>query len=154
MELLCSEYAQNLIVASYTSDFRKKINFRLDTRSGDYYNGSRLNLNGALNFRLQPYAVVSIDFSANRIRLPKPYADANLLLIGPRFDFTFSRSVFWTTFIQYNNQIDNININSRFQWRFAPVSDLFVVYTDNYFPDGLINKNRALVLKFTYWLNM
>lgn len=149
-----TDYAQNLIVASYTSDFRKKINFRLDTRSGDYYNGSRLNLNGALNFRLQPYAVVSLDFSANRIRLPEPYADADLLLIGPRFDFTFSRSVFWTTFIQYNNQIDNININSRFQWRFAPVSDLFVVYTDNYFPDDLINKNRALVLKLTYWLNM
>lgn len=149
-----TEYPQNLIVASYTSDFRKTVNFRLDTRSGAYYNGSRLNLNGSLNFRFQPYAVVSLDFSANRIRLPAPYADADLLLIGPRFDFTFSRSVFWTTFIQYNNQIDNININSRFQWRFAPVSDLFVVYTDNYFPDDFVNKNRALVLKFTYWMNM
>jgi hypothetical protein len=149
-----TDYNQNLIIASFTSDFRKKVNFRLETRSGDYFNGSRLNLSGALNFRFQPYAVVSLDFSANRIRLPAPYSDADLLLIGPRFDFTFSKSVFWTTFVQYNNQIDNININSRFQWRFAPVSDLFVVYTDNYFPDGFVNKTRALVLKLTYWLNL
>ncbi|MEM6699144.1 MAG: hypothetical protein AAF599_12150, partial [Bacteroidota bacterium] len=71
-----------------------------------------------------------------------------------RIDLTFTKSLFWTTFIQYNNQIDNLNINSRFQWRFRPVSDLFIVYTDNYFPDDFVNKNRALVLKLTYWLNV
>ena len=46
------------------------------------------------------------------------------------------------------------------QWRFAPVSDFFLVYTDNYLAtddEGFINlgpsKNRALVFKLTYWLN-
>lgn len=149
-----SDYFQNLLIASYTSDFRKPLNIELETRSGGYYGGSRINLNGSINYRIQPYGVLSVDFSYNRIRLPAPYSDANLMLIGPRFNITFSRSVFWTTFIQYNNQIDNVNINSRFQWRFAPVSDLFVVYTDNYLPTGLVNKNRALVLKMTYWLNL
>jgi len=28
-----------------------------------------------------------------------------------------------------------VNINSRLQWRFKPVSDLFIVYTDNYFAE-------------------
>lgn len=149
-----SEYFQNLVIASYTSNFRKPLSVELETRSGAYYNGTRINLSGSLNYRIQPYGAISVDFSYNRIRLPAPYADANLLLVGPRFNLTFSKSVFWTTFIQYNNQIDNININSRFQWRFAPVSDLFIVYTDNYFPDGLVNKNRALVFKMTYWLNV
>lgn len=59
-----------------------------------------------------------------------------------------------------------MNTNIRFQWRYKPVSDFYVVYTDNYFAyattdDGgrLLTsafqpKNRALVVKLTYWLNL
>jgi hypothetical protein len=31
---------------------------------------------------------------------------------------------------------------------------LYLVYTDNYYSDSYANKNRALVLKCTYWLNL
>ncbi|MFB0907910.1 MAG: hypothetical protein QMB03_06460, partial [Spirosomataceae bacterium] len=59
-------------------------------------------------------------------------------------------------------QTNNTNINSRLQWRFKPVSDLFIVYTDTYFAENIpryqINswtpKNRALIIKLTYWLNV
>ena len=149
-----TEYTYNRVIARYTSDRRKKFFLELSTRSGGYFNGTRLNLEGSLNYRFQPYGIISLDFALNRIRLPEPYADADLVLIGPRFDITLTRSLFWTTFIQYNNQINNININSRLQWRFQPVSDLFVVYTDNYFPDTFNSKSRALVVKATYWLNL
>ena len=56
--------------------------------------------------------------------------------------------------MQYNDQLDNFNTNVRFQWRYAPVSDLFIVYTDNY--DTLLGttRNRALVAKLSYWLNL
>jgi hypothetical protein len=121
----------------------------------------RWNLEGSIQFRYQPFGFTSIDFAYNGIRLPDPYNDANLFLIGPRFDFTFSKNLFWTTFVQYNSQIDNVNINSRLQWRFAPVSDFFLVYTDNYLAEsqeGFIqfggSKSRALVFKMTYWLNL
>ena len=30
------------------------------------------------------------------------------------------------------HNIENININSRLQWRFKPMSDVYLVYTDNY----------------------
>ena len=149
-----TDYAYNLIIARYNSDRRKLFSYELSTRSGGYFNGTRLNLEGSLNYRWQPYGSISLDFSFNSIRLPEPYNNADLVLVGPRFDFTFTRSLFWTTFIQYNNQIENININSRLQWRFRPVSDLFIVYTDNYFPETFVSKSRALVLKCTYWLNL
>ncbi|NDF98605.1 MAG: hypothetical protein EB101_06715 [Chitinophagia bacterium] len=77
-----------------------------------------------------------------------------MILIGPKIDLTFTRSLFLSTLIQYNNQINNINMNVRFQWRFAPASDLFIVYTDNYYADLLRSKGSALVLKATYWLNL
>ncbi|HCX76483.1 MAG TPA: hydrolase, partial [Algoriphagus sp.] len=157
-----TEYTNNLIIARYSSDERKIISFNLGTRSGEYFDGTRINLEGSVQWRYQPLGFTSLDFEFNRIRLPKPYNDSNLFLIGPRFDFTFSKQLFWTTFVQYNSQIENVNINSRLQWRFAPVSDIFLVYTDNYLaemnPDGFIqfgsSKSRALVFKMTYWLNL
>jgi hypothetical protein len=157
-----TDYTNYLLIASFNSNARKPLFFEMSTRSGGYFNGTRINLTGTLTYRYQPWGFASLNFSYNRIRLPHPYNDANLWLIGPRIDFTFSRSVFWTTFVQYNSQINNLNINTRFQWRFKPVSDLFIVYTDNYFAESLngslLNlghaKSRALVLKLTYWLNM
>lgn len=155
-----SDYTTNLVIASFQSDQRKPVFFELSTRSGEYFNGTRVNLEGSVTWRYQPFGFTSIDFAYNRIRLPDPYADANLLLIGPRFDFTFTKKLFWTTFVQYNSQIENVNINSRLQWRFAPVSDIYLVYTDNYLAtdeDGFIDfggpKSRSLVFKMTYWLN-
>jgi hypothetical protein len=156
-------FTANAVVANFNSDARKRFWFFLNSRVGQYFNGKRINIGGSLNYRMQPYGNLSIDFTYNHIRLPQPYNNADLVLVGPRFDFTFSRSVFWTTFVQYNSQITNMNINSRFQWRFKPVSDLFIVYTDNYFAESLANgplfyigqpKARAIVLKLTYWLNI
>lgn len=156
-----SRYWYNFIIASYESDQRQPFFFELRTNTGQYYNGSRFNLEGSLTYRFQPFGFVSLDFEYNKIKLPDPYNDADLYLIGPKFDITFSRSLFWTTFIQYNSQINNMNINTRFQWRYAPVSDLFIVYTDNYYADVTDRfidfnrpKSRALVLKLTYWLNL
>lgn len=156
-----TDYTNSLIIARYNSDQRKKVFFNVSTRSGGYFNGTRLNLEGSVTFRYQPLGFTSIDFALNRIRLPEPFNDANLFLIGPRFDFTFTKKLFWTTFVQYNSQIDNLNINSRFQWRFSPASDFFLVYTDNYlatdeggFIDIGQSKSRSLVFKLTYWLNL
>ena len=50
---------------------------------------------------------------------------------------------------------NNFNINSRLQYRYKPMSDFFLVYTDNYFTDPLFkSKNRAIIFKFSYWFNI
>ena len=149
-----TEYTYTDVRFNFTSDTRKTFYSMIRTSVGEYFNGKRFSIGGNINYRFQPYGIVSLDFSYNNIRLPDPYGDADLYLIGPRFDITFSKKLFWTTFIQYNSQIDNLNVNSRFQWRFKPVSDLFIAYTDNYTPEGLVNKNRGVVIKLTYWLNL
>lgn len=158
-----TSYNPYVFIGSFASDARRKFSVDLNTRSGGYFNGYRMNLTGRLNYRFQPHGNISLDFSYNGIRLPQPYNSSDLLLIGPRVDLTFSRKVFWTTYFQYNSQIQNLNINSRLQWRFAPVSDLFLVYTDNYFAETNVNgdffylgapKLRSVVIKLTYWLNL
>jgi hypothetical protein len=107
-----------------------------------------------LVYRYQPYGSINLRFNYQYIDLPEPYASTALFLIGPRIDLTLSKSLFLTTFLQYNEQFENFNLNARLQWRFAPVSDFFLVYTDNYDTLGWTPRNRSLVAKATYWLNI
>lgn len=154
------DFRMNSIDIEYKSDRRKSFFYDLQTIQGQYYGGMLNYFKGTLSYRAQPYGLFSLDLTYSRVKLDAPYTSANLFLVGPRLDLTFSKSVFFTTFVQYNSQFDNINVNSRFQWRFKPVSDLFIVYTDNYVYDihKRVNnfdvKNRALVVKLTYWLNL
>ncbi|HFA50360.1 MAG TPA: hypothetical protein ENJ95_15210 [Bacteroidetes bacterium] len=138
----------------YNSDRSQAFSFRIEPRFGEFFNGHRLGLRGDLTYRFQPYGNIALNYNLNRIKLAAPFTPVNLYLVGPRIDLTFTKKIFLTTFIQYNSQIDNLNINARFQWRFKPVSDFFLVYTDNYFPEDFRVKNRAVVAKLTYWLNM
>lgn len=149
-----TDYKYKEIRINYMSDARKKFSYVLGTRIGGFFNGSRYSGEGGLTYRYQPYGSIQMNINYTRVELPEPYASADLFLIGPRIDLTFSKSLFLTTFIQYNNQIENLNINARLQWRFAPVSDFFLVYTDNYDTYDFGAKSRALVAKVTYWLNL
>lgn len=148
-----TDYNWNEVGFMFTSDARKLFNYAISSRYGGYFNGTRFNVSGEINYRVQPYGSLSIVASYNKIDMPQPYNSAELILIGPRLDITFTDKIFFTTFVQYNNQIDNVNINLRFQWRFAPVSDLYIVYTSNSYPEDFYTKNRALVVKLSYWFN-
>ncbi len=149
-----SDYYNKTVQLEYKSNPRNRVNLELDAEAGQYYTGNFQRVTGQMGLRMGYLANVSMNFNYARIRLPEPQSDADLILVGPRIDLTVTKKLFWTTFVQYNNQIDNININTRFQWRYAPVSDFFLVYTDNYFPGDFVPKQRSLVLKLNYWLNL
>ncbi len=149
-----TDYRNSLIGFRYIGNPRRPLFFTLRGEMGQYFTGDIKTLQGTMNWRLGYLANISMNFSYNNIKLPEPQNSADLFLVGPRIDLTFTKDLFWTTFLQYNNQIDNLNINTRLQWRFAPVSDFFVVYTDNYFPGTFISKQRALIMKLNYWFNI
>ena len=149
-----SDYYTKTIGLLYNSNPRNAFNVKLEAEGGQYYTGNFQRVISELGLRIGYTANISMNFNYARIRLPEPQNDADLVLVGPRIDLTFTKKLFWTTFIQYNNQIDNLNINTRLQWRFAPVSDFFLVYTDNYFPESFTPKQRSLVFKLNYWLNL
>jgi len=140
---------------SYRSDQRKAFNFNTEVKYGSFYNGTKFTIENELNWRAQPIFNASMIVNFNAIRLPDPYPSKNIWLISPKLDFTFTKTLFWTSFIQYNSQGENLGINSRLQWRFAPLSDLFIVYNDNYIStDNFSPRYRSFNLKLTYWLNI
>ncbi|MBV6426285.1 MAG: hypothetical protein KIPDCIKN_00796 [Haliscomenobacter sp.] len=153
-----TDYAYTTIGISYESDNRKRLFYELSVNTGNYFNGNILQGEAELNYRWQPFGILAVRMNYNKLEFPSPYNSTDFWLIGPRAELSLSRSVFFSTFLQYNTQADNVNVNSRLQWRFRPASDLFLVYTDNYFSDQFFSapnvKNRALVFKMTYWLNL
>src|SRR5260221_332526 len=138
----------------YFSKPQHRFTYNISTRFGGYYaNGNRSSVSADIGYRFQPYVGITLSTVYNRIQLPQPWGNTTFWLIGPRIDVTFTNKLFLTTFIQYNDQQKNINVNARLQWRYRPASDLFLVYTDNYYSSPLFVRNRAFVLKFTYWWN-
>jgi len=148
-----SEFNTTEAYLSYLSTQRRLFTFKAEARYGGFFGGTRASFDAEMNYRVQPYGSVSLVGSYNRVLLPEPYTSMDLVLLGPKLDITFTEKLFFTTFVQYNNQIDNINVNMRFQWRFAPVSDLYIVYTENAYPANWTTKNRGIVLKLSYWFN-
>ncbi len=139
----------------YTSKPQSVFTYGFSSRVGGYYaDGELYTLSTDLGYRFQPYVSLALNSTYNQIILPQPWGKTDYWLVGPRIDVTMTNTLFFTAFVQYNEQIDNINLNTRFQWRFKPASDLFIVYTDNYLPDPFNVKNRSIVLKFTYWWNV
>lgn len=147
-------YHFNNIGLSFESDERKLFNFRIEPSFGEFFNGNRYSVESRFSLRFQPKIELGLNMQYDHIELPSPHSTTDIWLISPRATITFSRSVFWSTLVQYSNQRDNLGVNSRLQWRFAPLSDLFIVYNDNYFVNTFMPRSRSINLKLTYWLNI
>ena len=149
-----SKHDWNVIGADYFSKPQRLFTYSFSARIGGYYaDGERANITADLGYRFQPYVSTTLSVSYNYLNLPQPWGRTDFWLIGPRADITFTNKLYFTAFLQYNNQLDNINLNTRLQWRYKPASDIFLVYTDNYLPSPFGVRNRAVVLKVTYWWN-
>lgn len=161
-ELPVGDYRYRYQGIGYNSSLRNRLYGKGEYQWGEYFNGRGRFLQFSLTYRLQPYGSVAIDGNYANINLPAPYNSVRYWLLGPRAEMAFSKSVFTSVFFQYNSQTNNTNINARFQWRFKPVSDIFLVYTENYFAESIpkyrVNawapKDRSVTLKMTYWLNL
>ncbi len=151
---LNSRHSWKTIGADFVSKPQSLFNYGFSFRYGGYYaDGNKLTLSGNIGYRFQPFLNLTMTASYNDLVLPAPWNHTSFWLVGPKIDLTMTNKLFFTTYVQYNQQLNNTNINARFQWRYKPASDLFLVYTDNYLITPFTVRNRAILLKFTYWWN-
>ncbi|MFL2631279.1 MAG: DUF5916 domain-containing protein [Candidatus Marisimplicoccus sp.] len=142
-------------IFSYKSSSRNIFNIDSSVSYGGFFNGNKFSFYNELAFRRQPIFNTSLKFNFDSIKLPSPYSSKDIWLISPKFEFTFSKKTFWTTYIQYSSQSEDLGINSRLQFRFAPLSDLYLVYNDNYYAsNSILPRFRSINLKLTYWFNI
>ncbi|MBD0849542.1 DUF5916 domain-containing protein [Maribacter arenosus] len=138
----------------YASKPQSLFTYTFDSRFGGYYeDGNRTSLTTELGYRFQPYVSLSANLNYNRIKMPAPWNTNEFWLIGSEVDITFTNTLFFSNLFQYNEQSKNFNLNSRFQWRYKPASDLFIVYTNNHLLSPYSGRTWSLTLKLNYWFN-
>lgn len=138
---------------AYESTRKTMFNWTAEVAKGTFYNGNIQYVTGTVGYRFQPYVNLTMNYNYTHIDLPTPFENTKYWLLGPKVDVTFTDKLFFSSFVQYNEQMDNMNVNMRLQWRYQPISDIYLVYTDNYIPGSWNLRNRALMLKMTYWFN-
>ncbi len=144
-------YAFATFNTNYESDNRKQFVYSIRSSYGSFFNGTRLNTSASAKLRFQPWGNFGLTYNYNDIKLDDEYGTAKIHLLRFNNDISFSNKIFLNTVVQYDSQSENVSIFSRLQWRFSPMSDLYVIYNENQGTEGLGIKNRALILKATYW---
>lgn len=148
-----TDYNFSSIEFNYQSDTRKAFSYKIKPIIGQFFNGYKYTFDGQITYRAQPKLLFSLRARYDKIELPKPYSNNDIWLVSPKIEITFTKSLYWSTLVQYSSLQENLGINSRLQWRFAPLSDLFLVYNDNYFTESeFAPRFRSINLKITYWL--
>ncbi|MBG6129566.1 hypothetical protein IWQ47_001131 [Aquimarina sp. EL_43] len=146
--LIPDEYRFGILRIGYNSANNQKFRYRFNLRTGNYYSGKRIAAGTYLNYQLLPFANLELRYDINKI-------DLNLLgketfhLARFTGQIFFSNRLNWTTYVQYNTQRDNFNINSRLQWEYKPLSYVYLVVSDNY-NKNITRTNWGIAFKMNY----
>ena len=127
-------------------------------RFGEFYNGDRVGYTAGVRVRASEKLATTFSFSRDTIDLPEGVS-FHTDLASLRLDASFSTRMFLNAYIQYNSVTRQWLSNIRFDFIHHPLSDIFIVYNDTRYQDGLSPARttqvptRALILKVTHLLS-
>lgn len=162
------EYRWWSIHSEFTTNNRKPVYCFAEISHGGYFTGMKSEFAGEMFYRLPalgkselPKWVLSANWNRVVVRDDQGGGDA-VNLLGLKAEHSFNTLCYLTSYFQYNSQAERMNINIRFQWRYRPMSDLFVVLSQNWnqFPSTTslesyywAARSRSVAVKWVYWLN-
>jgi hypothetical protein len=162
------KYEWTAIHSEFTSNNRKPLSGFVEASYGGYFMGKKYEFGGNLSYRVKGLGKRKLPlllFNANWNHINVVMSDSQtsaINLIGFKAEYSINTNTYLTGFLQYNTQSEKMNVNVRFQWRYCPMSDFFLVYSQNYdqFQSVLPNRNaylgasyRTLAAKWVYWFN-
>ncbi|MEX0965297.1 MAG: DUF5916 domain-containing protein [Pseudohongiellaceae bacterium] len=98
-------------------------------RTGDFFNGERVNINGSFTWNQSRYFSMSLRYDWNDIELPQ--GDFTTRLSSVNSQVAFSPNLYWVSLIQYDNISEEIGINTRLQWVPKAGQEAFIVLNHN-----------------------
>ncbi|HSW28771.1 MAG TPA: DUF5916 domain-containing protein [Longimicrobiales bacterium] len=113
---------------SYKSSAGRPFSGSVGLTTGGYYDGDRTSVGlGAL---WRPSRHLALDLFADRNEITLPDASFTADVYGGRISWALSTRFFTTAFVQYNAETEEIFSNVRVNFIHAPLSDVFLVYTE------------------------
>jgi len=145
----------NSFTISYDAKPQSRFTYSAEVITGGYYdNGKRNAFLGEFGYRFQPFLELSSLVNYNQIQLPAPWNTNSFWLLGLKSNLTLTNNIFFSNLLQYNEQLGLWNFNSRFQWRYKPASDIFLVFNSNEITVPNLATGWNLTLKVNYWINL
>jgi hypothetical protein len=132
----------------YNFTNNQRFRYRFNLRKGTYYNGKRTTGEFYTNYQLLPFANLELSYEVNKIDLNN-LGQETFHLTRFTGEVFFNNRLNWTTYVQYNTQSDNFNINTRLQWEYKPLSYIYLVVTDN-FNQQIARRNWGIAFKMNY----
>jgi len=135
---------------SYTGGQQRKISGAIVYETGTYYGGTQQSVSvNSARMEITPRMSVEPSVSFNFVDLPQ--ASFTATVVRTRATYTITPRLFVSAIAQYNSTTASRGSNLRLRWEYAPGSELFVVYTDDYdtlsrAPSSAL-RNRAFVIK-------
>ena len=149
-----TKHQWNSFTISYDAKPQSRFTYSAEVITGGYYdNGKRNAFLGEFGYRFQPYLELSSLVNYNQIELPAPWNTNSFWLLGLKSNLTLTNNIFFSNLFQYNEQLGLWNFNSRFQWRYKPASDIFLVFNSNEISVPKVETVWSLTLKVNYWIN-
>ena len=150
-----STHQWNSYKIKYNSKPQNRFTYSTEVLTGGYYEkGKRTAFLGEFGYRFQPILELNSVINYNQIELPAPWNENSFWLLGLKANLTFTNKIFFSNLFQYNEQLGLWNFNSRFQWRYKPASDIFLVFNSNEIIVPKVSRGWSLTLKVNYWLNL
>jgi hypothetical protein len=95
--------------------------------SGDFYGGTRVNINGDLTWRPTEHFRTSVGYNYNEIELPQGNFETRLVRLG--LDVVFSSKLSLVNLVQYDNVSETAGVNVRLHW--IPVAGREIYFVVN-----------------------
>ncbi len=133
--------------ATFVSRQTRHVSFTTGLAGGGYYNGTRLTYNGSVTYRPRYDTSIEATYQHNDIAINS--GDFVADVSGLRVRYARSTTLVGSTFVQYNTQSRSFVTNARIAWRYAPLSDVFLVYTERQNTFTNVRNERSVALKVT-----
>ena len=136
----------------YETSSKRPLSVETGVDFGEFYDGDRLDYGVELDWNVSAGTQLGLEFERNEIELPDGAFDVNVLRL--QADVQFSPDTSWYNFIQYDDESEDVGLNSRMWHIFEPGREVFVVLNQswNTFGDRFAPERTGLALKFGYTL--
>jgi hypothetical protein len=122
------DYAFDLMSTSYSANGGRVVSGNVSFSTGRFFDGDRSSLSGTVSVRPNEHILLEGSAQRNRIELGGNLIDADLF--SGRMQLGFSTRAFLSSFVQYNRVAGEMLTNVRFNLIHAPLSDVFVVFSE------------------------
>jgi hypothetical protein len=141
------EYAFNEFAAGYRFNSGRAFSGNVRFEGGDFFNGSKRSMHATSIWRWGYHMRVDLSANHNAIALDDESFNANVY--AARVRYGYSTTLFSGVYLQYNTALDQLVTTARVHWIHAPVSDLYVIYTERRAIDQGGALERSLTAKVT-----